>query len=66
MPTLIKITQPIGSVVVSPQIRWPSNSRMSENDKASVDAYTKEIEKTIRRLTESVRDLQTQLEGKTV
>jgi hypothetical protein len=66
MPTLIKITQPVGTVIVSPQIRWPSSSRMSEADKAAVDAYTKEIENTVRRLAESVRDLQAQLDGKTV
>lgn len=66
MPTVIKITQPVGSVIVSPQVRWPNNSRLSEGDKAAMDAYTKEIEKTVRRLTEAVRDLQTQLEGKTV
>jgi hypothetical protein len=66
MPTQIKLTKPLGNVVTSPVIRWPSNSRLSEDEKSAIAAYTKEVEQTIRRLAESVRELQTVVDGKTV
>lgn len=66
MPTQISIKQKVGTSVVSPAIRWPAGSRMSEGDKAAIAAYTKEVEQTIRRLAESVRELQTAVDGRTV
>jgi hypothetical protein len=64
MPETVKITKPLGPAVVSPTIRWPAQSRLSEADKAAMSAYTKEVETTIRALSESVRELQAKLDGK--
>lgn len=66
MPETFKVTKPLGAAVVSPTIRWPAQSRLSEADKAAMSAYTKEVEITIRSLSESVRELQTKLDGKAI
>lgn len=66
MPTLIKLTKSVGTSVVSPTIRWPAGSRLSEDEKTAIAAYTREVEQTIRNLAECVRELQQKLDGKTV
>jgi hypothetical protein len=66
MPSLIKITKPLGKAVVAPTVRLPSNSRLSAEDRAALSAYTKEVETTIRGLADAVRELQEQLDGRSV
>jgi len=66
MPTLISITKSVGTSVVAPTIRWPSSSRLSEDEKTAIAAYTREVEQTVRNLAECVRELQQKLDGKTV
>lgn len=66
MPTLIKLTKSVGTSVVSPTIRWPAASRLAEDEKTAIGAYTREVEQTIRNLAECVRELQQKLDGKTV
>jgi hypothetical protein len=66
MPTMIALTKKVGTSSVSPTVRWPAISRLSEDEKTAIAAYTREIEQTIRNLSECVRDLQTQLDGKSV
>lgn len=66
MPSTIKLSKKVGTAIVAPTIRWPAASRLSEDEKTAIAAYTREVETTIRNLAECVRELQTQLEGKTV
>lgn len=66
MPTTISLTKKVGTSIVSPTVRWPSISRLSEDEKTAMAAYTREVEQTIRNLSECVRELQTQLNGKSV
>lgn len=66
MPKTLKLKKTLGAAVVSPTVRWPAQSRLSEADKAAFAAYAKEVEATIRALAESVRELQAELDGRTV
>jgi hypothetical protein len=66
MPTTIKLIKKVGNSIVAPAVRWPPISRLSEDEKTAMAAYTREVEQTIRNLAECVRELQTQLDGKSV
>ena len=63
MPSQLKLVQSVGTSVVSPTIRWPSTSRLSDDEKTAIAAYTREVEQTVRNLAECVRELQTKLNG---
>lgn len=66
MPTTLKFTKSVGTSKISPTVRWPSNSRLSEDEKTALAAYTREVEQTVRNLAEVVREMHTALNGASV
>lgn len=66
MPTQITISKGLGKVLVAPVIRWSHDCRLSKDDRLALDAYTREVEQTIRSLTDAVKELQQALDKKTV
>jgi hypothetical protein len=55
------ITRPVltAKAVVPPGIRWPDKRRLSEEEKAAIDEYTRSVETTVRALRDMVDELQT-------
>ena len=66
MPTQITLSKTLGKTVVAPVIRWSADCRLSKDDRLALDAYTREVEQTIRALSEAVKELQSALDKKTV
>ena len=62
----ISITKPLGVAVVAPEVRWSGDSRLSEEDRAALAAYTRNVEATVRALVEAVKELQLKLDKATV
>jgi hypothetical protein len=62
----IAITKPVGNVVVAPTVRWTGESKLSDEDRAALAAYTQNVESTIRGLALAVKELQQKLDGVTV
>lgn len=66
MPTEINLTKTLGKTLVAPVVRWSADCRLSKDDRAALDAYTRELEQTVRALVEAVKELQSSLNKRTV
>lgn len=58
---MVTFEKTMDGAFVAPTVRWPPDSRLSQADKAALDAYTRQLEATIRKLVEALKEVQTKV-----
>jgi len=60
MPVDLKLEQDLEGVLTTPlpTVPWPHSSRLSREDRAAVDRWTRDVERLIARQADAIRELQ--------